>query len=229
MNITPVNSAQKHFNGYVDKSVTRILTQCVKNSSEELIQSANLMSKDIDYKQIRSLQEKAEVIMTRLNKFMKNFHPQTALTVENIGTKYQRLGFRNDKLKQTIELYPHSPTNATCYNYSIGIRAHDPVEHYTKHDWPRRTITHFEDYTLILFSKLNPQKAEELLLQKYIDTTKNKLKSSFWQRLLTNFKIKRATNFATECNIIKNTPEEINKYKNGLKKEFLQTRSIKNR
>jgi len=62
-----------------------------------------------------------------------------------------------------------------------------------------------------------------------VDTTKNKLKSSFWQRLLTNFKIKRATNFATECNIIKNTPEEINKYKNGLKKEFLQTRSIKNR
>ena len=102
MNVTPINSTQKHFNGYVDKSVADILTQCVKSSTKELIQSANVMRKDVDYKQIRLLQEKAEVIMTRLSKYMKNFHPQTALTVENRGTKYQRLGFRNDKLKQTI-------------------------------------------------------------------------------------------------------------------------------
>ena len=69
----------------------------------------------------------------------------------------------------------------------------------------------------------NPKKAEELLLQKYIDTTKNKLKNNFWQRLFTNSKINRATNFAIESSIIKNTPESINKFQNRLEKEFATT------
>lgn len=106
MNITPVNNSQPSFNGYVDKSVTKVIDRAFKNTCDEYIKTASNVGQEINLETIQSLKGLTETIKKKLALVMSKMHKNTALVLRDEPWLWHDIAFINEisRTPQTMEL-----------------------------------------------------------------------------------------------------------------------------
>ena len=171
MNVSPINTNPTSFNGYVDKSFKVFVKEAVNQEIRAMLASANNTPNvvQLDKFDFARIQKRGEALIEKLEtQFMKKLHPQTSLSVRNIGAHYEAY-LSNECLGENVLIpinnKPRIPslTSAKMTKENKILTFADPLEMYSKKS-KGSLLGCFERFVDQLLG-LDPQKVDDTLLK----------------------------------------------------------------
>lgn len=112
MNIAPINStnSQPNFNGYVDKSIIRIVNKATIGSLRENYKNYTRSGTPVNEKALKKIVDNSKNILEKLNEYMSKFHKDTYLTYDYDNSfilKNKKLKGASYSLAKVFEGYHH--------------------------------------------------------------------------------------------------------------------------
>ena len=146
MEIQRINNSTPAFKGFVGASVVDILNRAVKNSTDEIVRQANKSGQVVEGYKLVEIYNKQTKLFDKLNKFMKKFHPDTYLGINDYG----RFFIANNKVKKSescysIDLLPKK--NSFINTDQLSVIHLDRIDKWAD-DYIAKTDTKAVDYDL---------------------------------------------------------------------------------
>jgi len=178
MDVKAVDS-RTNFNGYVDKSVVKLLDRAVKNETEYFLRTANKAGQIIDTSEIKKTQELRNTILEKLTEIMSKFHKDTVFTAHKSYNDSIEFKIVNKYLKHKLEFSDFSLKNMA--DYKVG-NTYIPSQKYSAVVRPAKinmTILESLSYFVDELKNLDYKKVDKTFLV----LTKSKIKSTAEEKM----------------------------------------------
>ncbi len=203
MNVQPISFAQQHnnsqptFNGYVDKSVIKIINKLAKKEMNAIVKTSNQANEKVNVKDLQKVKSLWKNSLKKLNLYMERLHKKSVLTLDNDKGK---LVIKNKDLDTEVDFY-NFDAEASGHICKGGINEFcnciDASSAYLKD----LTLKIASDLADTLYKSKKHSEIDKFLFEQY---TKNLSKqadsTSFFAGLKTKRNGKKADKLAPEFN-----------------------------
>lgn len=207
MNVSPITTNQTNFNGYVDNTFKLFVREAVNQEIRAMLHQTNNSPNVVKLGKFdfTRIQNRGKAIIEKLEtQLMKNLHPETSISVRNIGDAYEAY-ISNSNLGRDILLpinnKPRIPSleKARITKHNDILVFSNPLEMYSTND-KGSLLDCFERFVNQLIG-LEPQKVDKTLLELFAQQTFEHIQKSeimIFKKLRTQRAGKTADKFAKE-------------------------------